>query len=127
MLIGMLVGFAVRLPQTSGDVILQGVLTIAGVTLLTITLGPPIAFIASAGRGYLAPMGAAILAVLLAQVIAAIGWGHFFPWSVPALYAGMAGPELARMGSVSYVLVYLTGLGGMAATFYYWRHADQTY
>lgn len=127
MLIGMLVGSTVGLPPAPGRVILQGVLTIVGVTLLTITLGPPIAFIASAGRGYLAPMGTAILAVMLAQIIAAAGWGHFFPWSVPALYAGMAGPELAQMGSVSYALVYLTGLGGMAATFYYWQRADQTY
>lgn len=64
-------------------------------------------------------------AVILAQIIAATGWGGYFPWPVPALYAGMAGPEYALPGGVSCALVMLTGLLGLVATFAWWELADQ--
>ena len=35
-----------------------------------------------------------IVTVFLAQIIAALGYGQYFPWSVPALFSGIAGPEL---------------------------------
>jgi ABC-2 type transport system permease protein len=89
-------------------------------------LVPPIAFVASVGHGYLAPMGAAILLVIMAQIIAAAGWGDYFPWSVPALYAGMAGPAYAQLGWVSYGIVGLTSLTGMLGTFVWWEWADHT-
>ena len=57
---------------------------------------PPVALLASAGRGYLPPLGWAILTVFLAQILAAIGWGAWFPWSVPALFSGLAGPRATR-------------------------------
>jgi ABC-2 type transport system permease protein len=72
-------------------------------------------------------MGVAILAVILAQIIAAAGWGEYFPWSVPALYAGMAGPEYAHLGIISYVMVILASLTGIIGTFAWWELADQTY
>jgi ABC-2 type transport system permease protein len=126
-LMGLGVGTAVALPPTSAEIFWQGTITMAISACLTIALAPPIAFFASAGGGYLPPMGAAILAVILAQIIAATGWGEYFPWSVPALYAGMAGPEYAQLGVVSYVIVILAGLIGMFGTFVWWELADQTY
>lgn len=126
-LIGLGVGAAVALPSTSAEVLRQGTTTMAMTAGLTIALATPIAFFASAGRGYLPPMGAAILALLLAQLVAVTGWGEFFPWSVPALYAGVAGPEYGHLGIVSYVIVILTSLIGMAGTFVWWELADQTY
>jgi ABC-2 type transport system permease protein len=125
-LIGLGVGAAVALPPAPVEIFWQGTITIAMTACLTITLVTPIAFFASAGRGYLPPMGAAILAVILAQVIAAAGWGEYFPWSVPALYAGMAGPEYANMGLASYLVVGLTSLAGLIATLVWWEVADQT-
>ena len=125
-LISLVVGSLVGLPQTSGSVFWQGTLTVVGTTCLTIALVTPIAFIASAGRGYLPPMGAALLAVILAQIIAAAGWGEFFPWSISALYAGMAGPESAHLGTISYIIVILTSLAGLVGTFIWWEFADQT-
>ena len=124
-LLGLGVGVAVALPPVPVDLFWQGTITIAITAGLTITLVTPIAFFASAGRGYLAPMGVAILAVIFAQVIAAAGWGEYFPWSVPALYAGMAGPEYAQLGTISYGIVILTSLLGMIATFIWWELADQ--
>ena len=126
-LIGLGVGLAVVLPPTSAEIFWQATLTIALTACLTMALVTPIAFFASAGRGYLPPMGVAILAVILAQVIAAAGWGEYFPWSVPALYAGMAGPEYAQLSMVSYVIVMLASLIGMIGTFVWWEWADQTY
>jgi ABC-2 type transport system permease protein len=126
-LIGLGVGAAVALPSTSAEIFWQGTITMAITACLTIALATPIAFFASAGRGYLPPMGAAILAVILAQIIAATGWGEYFPWSVPALLAGMAGPEYAQLGIISYVIVILASFMGIVGTFVWWELADQTY
>ncbi|MDJ0756865.1 MAG: ABC transporter permease [Ardenticatenaceae bacterium] len=124
-LIGLGVGAAVGLPATSADVFWQGTRTVIITTGLTILLVTPVAFFASAGRGYLPPMGFAILTVILAQIVAAAGWGEYFPWSVPALNAGMAGPAYAQLGVFSYLIVVLTSLLGTIATFGWWTFADQ--
>jgi ABC-2 type transport system permease protein len=126
-LIGLGVGAAVTLPPASEEIFWQGTITMAITACLTIALVTPIAFFASAGRGYLPPMGVAILALILAQVVAATGWGEYFPWSVPALRTGVAGPQYANLGMISYVIVILTSLAGMIGTFVWWELADQTY
>lgn len=124
-LISLVVGAAVGLPATTSELFWQGTWTLIQTAALTVILVTPIAFFANAGRGYLPPMGAAVLAVVLAQVVAATGYGEFFPWSIPALGSGMAGPEYAQLGWMSYVIVLVTGLVGIAATFYWWQTADQ--
>lgn len=126
-LIGLAVGLIVGLPPVSTMIFWQSSLTITMTAALTIALTTPIAFFASAGRGYLPPMGAAILAVILAQVIAATGWGEYFPWSIPALHAGIAGPEYMQLGLSSYIIVIVTSLVGLLGTFAWWEVADQTY
>jgi ABC-2 type transport system permease protein len=125
-MIGLVIGSLVDIPgwttqlawQSFGDIIAT-----AGMTLLLMT---PVAFIASMGRGYLPPLGWAVLTIFLAQIIAATGWGDWFPWSVPALFSGAAGPRGELIGMHSYLLVLLAGLIGLAATFSWWRNADQT-
>jgi ABC-2 type transport system permease protein len=124
-LIGLGVGAAVTLPPASAEILWQGSITIAITACLTIALVTPITFFASAGHGYLPPLGAAILALVLAQVIAAAGWGEYFPWSVPALYAGITGPEYPHLGTISYLIVILASLIGMIGTFAWWELADQ--
>jgi ABC-2 type transport system permease protein len=124
-LIGLGVGTAVVLPAAPPAIYWQGSVTMAITACLTIVLVTPIAFFASAGRGYLPPMGAAIMAVILAQVVAAAGWGEYFPWSIPALYSGMAGPAYANLGVVSYLIVLLMSLAGLMATLAWWELADQ--
>ena len=126
-IIGLGVGALLKLPPAPAGAIEQDTATLAVTTCLTILLVTPIAFVASAGRGYLPPMGAAILAVMLAQVIAAAGWGEYFPWSIPALYSGMAGPAYADVGWVSMVIVILVSLAGVAATAAWWERADQAH
>lgn len=124
-LIGLGVGAAVGLPAAPAAVFWQGTWMVMITSGLTILLVTPVAFFASAGRGYLPPMGFAILTVILAQIIAAAGWGEYFPWSVPALNAGLAGPAYAQLGVLSYLIVVLTSLLGTIATFGWWTFADQ--
>jgi ABC-2 type transport system permease protein len=66
------------------------------------------------------------LLLVLSQIVAALGWGGHFPWSVPALSSGVAGPEAARLGFGSYLLVACAGLAGIAGTLAWWRFADQS-
>lgn len=126
-LIGLVVGNAIALPQPPAEVFQQGTITLAVTAAMTIALVTPIAFVACAGRGYLAPMGAAILVLALAQVIAIAGWGEYFPWSIPGLYAGFVGEQSAKLGIASYLIVTLTSLSGITATLFWWQLADQVH
>ena len=120
-LAGLAIGFLVALPQTSPLIIWQGGLTLAITAGLTIASVTPIVFFASAGHGYLPPVGVAILTLFLAQIIAIAGWGEYFPWSIPALYS-----QGAELEPISYAIIFLTGIVGLAATFIWWRIVDQT-
>lgn len=121
-LAGLGVGAAVGLPQASAELFWQGSLTIALSAVLTILLVTPIAFVASAGHGYLPPLAATILAIFLAQIVAIAGWGEFFPWSIPALIS-----QGSQLSLASYLIVLLTAAAGVAGTFAWWRMADQTH
>jgi ABC-2 type transport system permease protein len=121
-LVGLGVGTSVALPQVPAQIILQGGVTLAITAGLTIASVIPIIFFASAGHGYLPPLGVAILAIFLAQVIGIAGWGEYFPWSIPALYS-----QGGDLGIISYVIVILIGVVGIAATFVWWELADQTH
>jgi ABC-2 type transport system permease protein len=116
------VGTAVALPPVSAQVLLQGGITLAVTAILTVAVIPPIIFFASAGHGYLPPIGIALLAMSLAQVVAIIGWGEYFPWSIPSMYS-----RTGSLGVVSYVIVLLTSVAGIASTLAWWELADQTH
>jgi ABC-2 type transport system permease protein len=122
-LVSLLFGAVIGLSQGTAEVFWQGTATLAVVACLTIVNVFPFAFFASLGRGYLLPMGVTLLVIVIANFIVVAGWGNYFPWAVPALYA-----ELTVKGNlepVSYLLVLLTGLAGMAGTYLWWRWADQ--
>jgi ABC-2 type transport system permease protein len=59
-------------------------------------------------------------------VVAIAGWGEYFPWSIPALYTGLAGNQDPGLGRVSYIIVILTSLARVAGTLLWWELADQT-
>lgn len=125
-MVGLLVGYLVDIPGWTSRlawVAFRDVLLTGGMTLLLMT---PIAFIASMGRGFLPPLGFAVLTIFLAQIIAATGWGDWFPWAVPALFSGAAGPRANLLGTHSYVILLLASLVGLIITFNWWRNADQT-
>lgn len=124
--LGLAAGALVGLPGWSLTLALAAAGHLVTTAGLTVALVTPVAWVASAGKGYLPPVGAMFLAIFLAQVIAAVGLGPYFPWSVPALTSGVAGPAGQTVGLLSYLLVILTGLAGIAATIAWWRLADQT-
>lgn len=124
--IGLAVGWGIGLPGWSAPLGWRGAGELLAATGLTLALMPLVALLASVGRGYLLPLGWAILTLFLAQIVAALGWGGWFPWSVPPLFAGLAGPRAAQVGPHSHVLVALTCALGLAGTFAWWRFADQT-
>ena len=124
-LLGLPIGAALRLPGWSGRTALHGLGVLLLTAVMTVLLVTPLALAASAGRGYLAAVGLMFAVVFSAQIVAVLGYGGWYPWSVPALYSGLAGPDKPVPGPVGYVLVVLVGLAGTAATAFWWRTADQ--
>ncbi|OQA18420.1 MAG: ABC-2 family transporter protein [Chloroflexi bacterium ADurb.Bin360] len=116
------VGAALALPPVAPQVFWRSGITITVAAILTIILTTPIAFAASAWHGYLPPIGVMILAMGIGQLTNAAGWGEYFPWSVPALYA-----QGENLGPASIIIVILTGILGLAGTFLWWELADQTH
>jgi hypothetical protein len=60
--------------------------------------------------------------VVLANLLAVLGLGPYFPWAVPALYA-QAKDSLVP---ASLPIALLAGLAGMLATYAWWMYADQS-
>lgn len=125
-LVGLLIGYLVDIPGWTTQLAWQSFKDVLATALLTLLLMTPVAFIASMGRGYLPPLGWAVLTIFFSQIVAATGWGDWFPWSVPALFSGVVGPRAEQLGLHSYVLVVLAGVIGLAATLWWWLYADHT-
>jgi ABC-2 type transport system permease protein len=123
--LGLAVGAAVDIPGGSAELNWTSFQTLLGIGLLNFLLMPFVALAASAGRGYLPPVGWAFLTTVFAQISVVLGWGDWFPWAVPALFSGMAGPRAEQVGTHSYVLVIATFVVGVALTVWWWRDADQ--
>ena len=123
---GLVIGSLVVIPGWSEILLRTAFVDVMGAALLTIGLLSFVALLASVGRGYMPPFGWTIFTVVLAQIAALTGWGDWFPWSVPALFSGAAGPRAELLGPHSYIIVLIASLLGLAGTFYWWRSADQT-
>lgn len=128
-LIGLGMGAAVSLPGWSAWLAWTSFWSLMLTTFLTALLMPFVAWFASAGRGYLAPLGWAFGTLGAAQVAGLMGWGDRFPWAVPGMISMMFsvvyGKDAQPVGLLSYVLVGLAFLVGTSATFAWWRSADQ--
>lgn len=112
-------GSALALPGEDAVVIRDGLLVAAVAAGLMLLATAPVALVASAGRGYLAPLSSALGALVVAQVGAALGWAEVIPWSVPAVAAGLV-PDTS-LGTASIVIVALTAVGGVLGTLAWWR------
>lgn len=124
--IGLLVGSLLDIPGWSIQFELASFGSLMLIAFLTFMLMPLVALLASAGRGYMPPMGWAFFTLALAQIAAVLGWGDWVPWSVPALLSGAAGADAAHLGLHSYVVVIVAFVAGVAATLLWWRRADQS-
>jgi ABC-2 type transport system permease protein len=121
LIVGLIMGAIINLPGGSTSVISQGSLMVMITAGLVIAVVMPFALLAGVGRGYLLPIGAAVLAMMMANVVAIAGWGEYFPWGVPGLYA-----QGSSLTPTSYWIVFLTGLAGAIATYLWWKFADQS-
>jgi ABC-type transport system involved in multi-copper enzyme maturation permease subunit len=96
-------------------------------TVMIIILNTPVAFLAISGKGYLAPLGFVVLTLVFAQIIAAMGFGIYFPWSVPGIYTGSGGDVLrSQLNIYSYLTILMTNIIGYVATILWWKYTDQT-
>lgn len=118
---GIGMGAIIQLPGGSTSVIFQGIALVLITASMVITVVLPFALFASVGRGYLLPIGAAVLTLMMTNLVAIAGWGEYFPWAVPGLFA----QGKSALAPVSYWIVFLTGLVGMVATYFWWKYADQ--
>jgi len=124
--IGLVVGTLVVIPGWSAELLGVSFINILGAAALTLPLMSFVALLASAGRGYLPAFGWTIFTLVLANVAAIMGWGDWFPWAVPGLFSGAAGPRTEILGTHSYVVVMVASVIGFIATYYWWRNADHT-
>ena len=119
--LGLLTGAIIQLPGGTLNTILHGSTVTIVTAGLTIAVVLPFAFFASVGRGYLLPMGAAVLTLITANILMVVGWAEYFPWAIPMLYAQGDIP----LTPVNLSIVFLTSLAGMIGTYLWWKTADQ--
>jgi len=119
--VSLIMGAIIQLPGGSLSVILNSLTPVAMSACLMIIVVLPFAFFASIGRGYLLPVGVAILSLIMANLVVVAGWGEYFPWAIPMLYA----QGKSALTPISYAIVLATGLAGMFGTYLWWKFADQ--
>jgi ABC-2 type transport system permease protein len=126
LLIGLLVGAVLQISGWSNVFVSGYLLNYLFTTVLTLLLGTPIAFFAIWGQGYLPPLGFVSMALVFSQVIAATGYGQYFPWAMPALFSGAGGEYKTQLSWMSYAILMATSLAGYVATLLHWKFSDQT-
>jgi ABC-2 type transport system permease protein len=127
--VAVLVGLVLRVPHWSTELTLRTCGTFMGCAVLTLLLSTPVALLACVSRGYLLPVGFAILTLIVTNFVAVAlpNVLPYFPWAIPALYSGVEGDvPLPHAGVASYLVLLSTCILGFAGTAAWWRFADQT-
>jgi ABC-2 type transport system permease protein len=117
----MVIALILHLPGGAAEPLWKGVSVVGISAALAIAVVLPFALLASLGRGYLLPIGVAVLTLILTNLVLVAGWGEYFPWAVPGIYAQQKNP----LAATSFWIVGLTGLAGVIATYLWWKYADQ--
>ena len=127
LVLGLLIGSVLQLPGWELSVFTSGMKIYFTTTFLIILLNAPVSFFALVGRGYLAPLGIVAVLLVFSQILAAVGLGIYFPWSVPGIYSGGGGADLKlQLNTGSYLSVVITGIIGYMASLLWWKYADQS-
>jgi ABC-2 type transport system permease protein len=124
--LGLVIGNAVDIPGGSAHLNMVSFGLFMSAAFLNFLLMPCVAYIAGLGRGYLPPMAWIFFTLASAQLLQIMGWGDWYPWAVPALVAATAGPKGGSIGLYSVIMVWIACAAGLAATFVWWRKADQS-
>jgi len=120
------IGFLLKLPGYDAALLWTTILNIAATSALALLLSTVFGWIAVATKGYLAPIGATMLALILANVFARTGWGKWFPWSILGLFLGAVGPRSEVLSPGSYVVIAAVCLAGVLGAMFQIRRADNT-
>jgi ABC-2 type transport system permease protein len=121
----LVIGLAMALPDFSAGIAEQGLHDVVLVAAVAYLLSPLVAWIATLGRSYLAPLGFAAAMLVLAQVFGKTGWGPWFPWSIVASFVGSVGQRTTTVAPGSLAVVVVTCLVGIAATIAQLRYAER--
>jgi ABC-2 type transport system permease protein len=124
--LGLTIGALIGLPGWTAADAGATVAAIALAAVLTIVLQTGTAFFAGVGRGYIAPLAWAVAVIVVSQVLTVLGWGAWFPWSVPALLTGAGGSSVESVSPAGVLVVVVVAAAGLAATIAWWDRADQT-
>jgi ABC-2 type transport system permease protein len=124
-LVSLVLGALLDMPDGSVETVIRGGLHLLGTALLALAVALPGALFASMGRGYLLPIGIAVLTLILANVMAFAGLGAYLPWAIPIVYAesSLQGGSLTL---ISTLIVLVTAVVGVGGTVMWWRTADQS-
>jgi ABC-2 type transport system permease protein len=125
LIVSLAIGALIRLPHWTQKAFMDFIRIYFVTAILSLLLSPPVAYVASAGRGYLPPIGIIIGCMALANLFGNIGLGAYFPWSIPMLYTNAIEAPGTRLSMVSYIILILTGLAGIIGTIVQWKYADQ--
>jgi ABC-2 type transport system permease protein len=119
-------GLLIGLPGLSADLLVKNILLALKLIPEVLLLSSVPAWIAVAGRGYLAPVGFTIFTLLLGDFFAHTGWGPWFPWSIIFLTSGAAGPVASLPGMGSIIVLVGIFFAGAAATYMSLDRTDNT-
>ena len=122
----MITGWLIRLPGWNLAEFGHFLQTYLACSALNILLITPVAFVASAGRGYMLPISFVILVMILTQIIfvGIPSITYWFPWALPALVSGVAGQAMPQAGFQSYLMYGMLVVGSLVLTNRWWKHAD---
>jgi ABC-2 type transport system permease protein len=122
-----LIGFAMALPGFTEAAAAGAVRDVVVVAAVVYMLAPVVAWIATLARGYMAPLGFALVMLVLAQVFGKTGWGPWFPWSIVASFVGSVGQRVVTsIAPGSVVVVVVTFIAGIVVTTAQLRYSDNT-
>lgn len=121
-----LTGLVVGIPDWNQGVLFPFLGLYMVCAILNAMLITPVAFVASAGRGYMLPISFVILIMILTQLlfVGVPALSFWFPWALPALYSGVAGEAMPQPGFLSYSIYGFTVVAGLLGTTAWWRFAD---
>ena len=124
-LTGLAIGHIIAIPGWSQQVLLKNAGIYFYTAFLTLLLTTTVAFIATIGKGIIAPIGFVIIVLIIAQFVALVGLGPYFPWAIPGINTIPPGTQGLEIVPASYIILILTSILGFTGTIAWWRYADQ--
>lgn len=121
-------GSLVGLPGFSWDILLQALGVFTLTACFNLLLCSLVALLASWSRGWLAPIGFVFLTLVLALSLGGSAAGPYVPWAMPTLQTlefTFSRAHMDTLNILSYIILGITGLGGLIGTLAWWRFADQ--